>query len=128
MTADPTNAYYAVLNALFAVVSSYLAEKEVFKKWWKTLLCIPVFAFIGGAMGSILTYLMYGFGLGEGISAPFARRLLESGKLNVFEAQLISDVAIDLLDKAVTLTVVFILLKLIPQKLSDMMKKKTLPS
>ena len=47
------------------------------------MLTVPIFAFIGGVIGSVLTYLMYGFGIGEGISAPFARELLESGRLSV---------------------------------------------
>lgn len=113
MISDPTNAYYAVLSVLIAVAGAWFAKKGYFEKIWKTLLTIPVFALIGGALGSILTYLMYGFGIGEGISAPFAQELLKNGTLNVFQAQMISDVVIDLADKAVTVLIVFLVLKLI---------------
>ena len=76
-----------------------------------------IFAFIGGALGSILTYLLYGYGMGEGISAPFARTLLANGTLNIFWAQMISDVTIDLVDKAITVVLAFAIIKLIPDRL-----------
>ncbi|MBR1441138.1 MAG: HD domain-containing protein [Lachnospiraceae bacterium] len=117
MQGNPGNAYYVVLSTLIAAGGTYLGTKGFFDKIGKALLTIPVFAFIGGVFGSILTYLLYGFGMGEGISAPFARMLLESGKLSVFWAQMASDVAIDLIDKGITVILVFIILKLIPDDL-----------
>ena len=116
---DPTNAYYAVLSVLIAVAGTFFARRGFFEKFGKALLTIPVFAFLGGFLGSILTYLLYGFGMGEGISAPFAVALLEKGTLSVFWAQMISDVAIDLADKAVLVVLVFALLKVIPRKFSE---------
>ncbi|MCR5604789.1 MAG: HD domain-containing protein [Lachnospiraceae bacterium] len=117
MQGNPGNAYYVVLSTLIATAGAYLGSKGWFEKLSKTLLTIPLFAFLGGALGSILTYFLYGYGMGEGISAPFARRLLESGKLSVFWAQMISDVSIDIIDKAITVILVFIILKLIPDQL-----------
>ena len=117
MQGNPGNAYYVVLSTLIAASGTYLGAKGFFDKFGKALLTIPVFTFIGGVFGSILTYLLYGFGMGEGISAPFARMLLESGKLSVFWAQMASDVAIDLIDKGITVILVFIILKLIPDDL-----------
>ena len=115
-TADPTNAYYAGISVLIAVSGAFLARRGAKEKLSKALLSIPVFAFIGGFLGSVLTYLMYGFGMGEGISAPFAIKLLEKGSLSVFWAQMISDVSIDLIDKTITVLIVFIIIKLIPKK------------
>ncbi len=117
MQGNPGNAYYVVLSTLIATAGAYLGSKGWFEKLSKTLLTIPLFAFLGGALGSILTYFLYGYGMGEGISAPFARKLLESGKLSVFWAQMISDVSIDVIDKAITVILVFVILKLIPDRL-----------
>ena len=116
MNGNPGNAYYVVLSTMIAASGTYLGRKGYFDRFWKALITIPVFAFIGGVLGSILTYLLYGFGMGEGISSSFARSLLESGKLNVFWAQMTSDVVIDLIDKTITVVVVFLILRLIPQK------------
>lgn len=117
MQGNPGNAYYVVLSTMIAASGTYFGQKGYFKKFWKALLTIPVFAFIGGVLGSILTYFLYGFGMGEGISAPFAKELLESGKLSVFWAQMTSDVVIDLIDKGITVIIVFFIIKLIPDNL-----------
>ena len=121
-TADPANAYYAIFSAMIAVAARWLYDRGFFDKFYKALLTIPIFAFIGGFLGSILTYCMYGFGLGEGISAPFAIKLLESGKLNVFWAQLVSDVALDIIDKAIVVIIVFIIVKLVPKKITGFLE------
>ncbi|SCY52543.1 hypothetical protein SAMN02910292_01949 [Lachnospiraceae bacterium XBB2008] len=115
MQGNPGNAYYVVLSTMIAAMGSYLGMKGYFKKFTKALLTIPVFAFIGGVLGSILTFLLYGYGMGEGISAPFARALLDNGTLNVFWAQMVSDIVIDLIDKAITVILVFFLIRLIPE-------------
>ena len=117
MQGNPGNAYYVVLSTMIAASGAYFASKGWFDKFTKSLLTIPVFAFIGGALGSILTYLLYGYGMGEGISAPFARALLANGTLNVFWAQMISDVTIDLVDKAITVVLAFAIIRLIPDRL-----------
>ncbi|MCR4807007.1 MAG: HD domain-containing protein [Lachnospiraceae bacterium] len=117
MRGNPGNAYYVVLSTLIAAFGAYFGSKGWYDKFAKSLLSIPVFSFIGGALGSILTFLLYGFGMGEGVSAPFARTLLESGKLSVFWAQMISDVSIDLIDKTITVVLVFAIIQLIPDRL-----------
>ena len=117
MQGNPGNAYYVVLSTMIAASGTYLGLKGYFNKFGKALLTIPVFAFIGGVLGSILTYLLYGYGMGEGISAPFAKALLDKGVLSVFWAQMTSDVAIDLIDKGITVILVFIIIKLIPDRL-----------
>ncbi|MBO4901262.1 MAG: HD domain-containing protein [Lachnospiraceae bacterium] len=119
MSGNPENVYYASLSVLIAVAAAFFAKRGFFKKFHKALLTVPVFALIGGGIGSVLTYFLYGFGLGEGISAPFAKTLLEKGTLNVFCAQMVSDVTIDLIDKLITVVIVFLLLKLIPEKVRE---------
>lgn len=117
MQGNPGNAYYVVLSTMIAAVGAWLGTKGWFDKFSKSLLSIPIFAFIGGALGSILTYLLYGYGMGEGISAPFARTLLDNGTLSIFWAQMISDVAIDLVDKTITVVLAFAIIRLIPDRL-----------
>ncbi|MCR4728699.1 MAG: HD domain-containing protein [Lachnospiraceae bacterium] len=117
MRGNPGNAYYVVLSTMIAACGTFFGRKGYFDKFRKALITIPVFAFIGGVLGSILTYLLYGYGMGEGISAPFAKALLENGSLNVFWAQMFSDVAIDIVDKAITVILAFLIIKAIPAKL-----------
>ncbi len=122
MRGNPGNAYYVVLSTMIAASGTYLGRRGYFDKWWRAIITIPVFAFIGGVLGSILTYLLYGYGVGEGISASFTNSLLEKGNLDVFWAQMSSDVAIDLVDKAITVILVFIILKLIPENVKPWLR------
>ncbi|MCR4584090.1 MAG: hypothetical protein K5686_00055 [Lachnospiraceae bacterium] len=70
MQGNPGNAYYVVLSTMIAAAGAWFGRKGFYKKFGKALLSIPVYAFIGGALGSILTYLLYGFGMGEWSAIP----------------------------------------------------------
>ncbi len=117
---DPVNAYYASISVTLALASAYLANHGYFQKWWKALFVIFPLAMIGGGLGSLLTYLIYGFGIGEGISAPLSRVLMNSGNFPLFYAQLSSDILLDLADKTITVIIVFAIYHMI----SDSMKER----
>lgn len=110
---DPANAYYTLLSVLIGLCAAFYARRGYFRSIWKALLLTFPLAIIGGALGSILTYLIYGFGFGEGISLGLARTLYQSGNLSLFFAQFISDMIIDLGDKFITLIIVYLILKLV---------------
>ena len=116
---DYTTTYYGSLTVLIAIASAWFANNGFysFRKPWKLLVVIVVFAFIGGGLGSILTYVLYGFEFGVGLSAPLARRLHESGVSNQFLAQFSADVLVDLVDKTITVLIVAVVLHVMPAKL-----------
>ena len=62
---DPANAYYTLLSVLIAVVTAYYSHRGYFEKYYKAILLVFPLSIVGGALGSILTYLIYGFGFGE---------------------------------------------------------------
>ncbi|MBQ8940649.1 MAG: HD domain-containing protein [Firmicutes bacterium] len=113
---DITNAYYAVINILIALFAAFFARKGFFKSVPKTIFAILVFSVLGGGLGSVLTYYMYGSSFGEGISAPFAIYIYEHWIKNVFWAQLAADMLIDVADKTITVLVSIIALHFIPDK------------
>lgn len=112
---DPITLYYAILSVLIAFATGKLAEKGYFDRIRKCILPILVLAFIGGALGSVLTWLLYGGGIGSGISAPYAIALYNLG-LPEFFAQLIADIGIDLVDKAIMVLSAVLTIKLIPRR------------
>lgn len=111
-SADSTTTYYAFISVLIAVFASFAAERGWFKKLHTSLLAVPVLAFIGGGIGSVLTWLIYGFNFGSGVSADLAHAIYNLGGLSEFVSQLGADLIVDILDKAITVIVVFILLKI----------------
>ena len=117
---DITNAYYAVINVIIALLAAFFAKRGFFERPLKTVLAILAFAGIGGILGSLITYFLYGFNIGEGISAPFATYIHENIINNVFWAQLTADFIIDVADKAITVTLVIIIMRFIPARLKPL--------
>ena len=100
LTADITNLFYAGISVLIAVTATFMARRGFFDKFWKALITIPFLAFMGGAVGSVLTWFIYGSDKG-------------------FFAQLLSDFWLDLIDKAITVVVAYVLIKLIPESIRE---------
>lgn len=115
---DPPSIYYGFLNVLIAVAAANLAEKGWFQKWYKTLVSGLILALIGGALGSVFTWFLYGFA-SEGVSAEFAANINASSGIPRFWSQMLADYIIDLADKLITVAIVFIVRLLLPQKLKD---------
>ena len=114
--ADPITAYYGTLSVLIAVVAAFGASRGWFRKVKTIILSIVIFAFIGGVLGSILTWTLYGFSFGSGISAPLSEMVYDNYIQNVFVAQLIGDFLLDLLDKAVEMVFVLVIWHFLPEK------------
>ncbi len=107
-------AYYGCLTVMIAIASASFAGRGYYTKPKKIPVIILTFALIGGGLGSVLTWVLYGFGFGTGISAPLALRIHDSGVMNPFWSQFTADMLIDLLDKTITVLIVALILRLIP--------------
>ena len=114
--ADPITLYYGLLSVLIALVAYCAARRGAFKKYWSALLCVLPFAFIGGVLGSLMTWLLYGFDFGTGISAGLANYLHSAAGYSKFWAQFMADLGIDLMDKLVSVNIVYLLLTLPPKR------------
>ena len=116
---DPITLYYGLISILIAFAAVFCSRAGLFTRFPKALLSSLLFALIGGALGSLLTWMLYGLNMGSGISAPLALRIQSVTGATAFLSQLTADVAIDVVDKAITLTVVFLLLRILPNRLLD---------
>ena len=111
--------YYGSLTVLIAIFSAFYASRGYYARLKTLPLIILTFALIGGALGSVLTWMLYGLNFGEGISEPLARQLYAGGTLNMFWSQFIADILIDLPDKTITVAVVASVLALLPQRVKQ---------
>lgn len=116
--ADPISLYYAILNVLIGILAALFSSEGWLRRLRTSLASALAFALVGGGIGSLLTWALYGLNLGEGISATLTARLAERG-LGRFAAQLSADVIIDLLDKLVVLALVWLLLRYFPRKVLE---------
>lgn len=116
VTPDPMTMYYAFLNVLIAVAAAQLSKKGLFRKWYGLLAGVVVFSLIGGALGSVVTLVLYGFSFGAGISAPLAEFFYDKLRFGEFAAQFTADMSVDLADKLVTVAILAAVLRLLPKK------------
>ena len=106
---DSSSYYYGTLSVINAVIAAYGAQRGWFKKFHTILLSIILFTVSGGVLGSILTWMLYGFDYES--AKVFAQNFYDKG-FPPFWAQFCSDVIYDLIDKIVTVILVLIFLKL----------------
>jgi HD-GYP domain-containing protein (c-di-GMP phosphodiesterase class II) len=114
---DPVTIYYSCINVMVAVCSSYYSAKGYFRKFPDILIVILWLTLLGGGVGSIITWNLYGGGIGEGISAPLATMIYDSHVMNMFFSQLCADICIDLVDKSISVLAVSFVLLLLPDSL-----------
>ena len=116
---SPDTTYYGSLTVLIAICSAWFAERGYYGKPSRLPLVVMVFALIGGGLGSVLTWTLYGFEFGTSISAPLAQHILNGGVLSPFWSQFAADMLIDVADKAITVAVVAIVLYVMPRSLKE---------
>ncbi len=112
---DASSVFYGPLNILIAVitVTMYRSGKLKHTHW------LPAYIFslalVGGGIGGLISWYLYGFDVTEH-TAPMIEFLLNHG-LNEFGSYYITNFVFDLLDKLMTVVFVRALLYLIPKKL-----------
>ncbi|MBO7564448.1 MAG: HD domain-containing protein [Clostridiales bacterium] len=113
---DWPSIYYGTLNVMIAVATA-LFTRDGFKK--KNILpLIFVLAAIGGLLGSVLTWFLFGFA-GEGISADLATWIHAHLFGSTVLSQLSADFCIDLGDKAISVVAAFLVLLIVPKPIVD---------
>lgn len=111
---SPITLWYGVLNIMFGLAAGYLSKKGVFLSFGKTLLSSLLFAAIGGGIGACMTWVLYGFDFGGGVSSFMSIPLHQYLGLPKFLAQLIAEFGMDVFDKVLTVIASFFVLKSMP--------------
>lgn len=114
---SPITLFYGILNIMFGIAAAYLSKRGVFKVFWKTLVSALLFALIGGGLGAVITWILYGFDFGSGVSSMFSIPLHEVVGLPKFLAQLVAEFTMDVFDKILTVIAAFGIIHAIPNRL-----------
>lgn len=115
---DPVAISYSMINVIIALFTTIFYEKGWFKNPVKIVFAILIYGFFGGVFGAVLTGIIYGFG-SETASLNFLKLIYEAGKLTAFEAALIADYIVDVVDKIISVAITLLIVWLIPEKIRD---------
>ena len=119
---DPTNMYYAFTSVLIAFCAGYFSRHGWFKKPLGCIKAILIFSLIGGGIGSIISWLLFGFDVSGVASEPFSRALVERGVMSAFWAHFLLDMLLDVIDKTLHMVVVLLILRLIPESVQQRLR------
>ena len=112
---DLSSVYYIPINVLLAFVTAFFVRRGWLRRLPHMLAVLLCLAFVGGVIGSVLTWFLNG---SVYTGSAFALRLLGSGA-SPFLTQIVSDFLLDLADKFFSLLLVILILRLLPKSLVD---------
>ncbi|MDR1795134.1 MAG: hypothetical protein LBR25_07035 [Erysipelotrichaceae bacterium] len=113
---SPITLWYGVLNVIFGLSAAWLSSRKFFLTFIKSMITVPWFAFVGGGIGAVMTWCLYGFDFGSGTSSLIAIPL-DNIIHFPFLSQFIAEFGIDVFDKVLTLIAVYLVLKAMPTNL-----------
>ena len=119
---DPVSVFYCLASVLIALSATVLYRRGSFRKVPGLLLSVLVFAVLGGGLGSLISWAVYGTDISDGISGPFAVWIYDSGLFPLFTAKLSADFLLDVADKALTVLLVLLLLRVVPYRLESVLQ------
>ena len=108
---DWNSIYYGTLNVMMAVATTLFTRDGLKKR--NVIPLIFVLAAIGGGLGSIMTWFLFGFA-GEGVTADLAIWFHSHVFSSRFFSQITADFLIDLGDKTITVIAAGLALWIVP--------------
>lgn len=114
--ADGESIFYASLSVLIAMVTGLFFETKKIKKFGYKVLYVLIIAFIGGGLGSLITWFLYG-----PADSPMLVSIMDWLKdtfgIGVFGGHVISTFFTDVIDKTVTVIIALLIIQILPDKL-----------
>ena len=114
---DSSNLYYCIVSVLIALTATLFAQKGYFKKLHiKMIIPLTCFIILGGGLGSVITWGLYGNTMGEELASSLAGRIYTNVINDAFLAQLYAGMIMDIPDKLISTILAFIIYKTYPKK------------
>ena len=101
-----TSIYYAVVNVLFAIITSWFVRKGMLRKFYGPILLIIVLSILGGGHGTVLNWLINDTWIGK----PFFHEGLT--KLFLW----------DILDKTLCVVITLMVYQFLPERVMQLMR------
>lgn len=115
---EPSAIMFGVLTVTMACLAAWLSKRGLLRKVKGYFLLWILMVAIGGAIGSVMGWYLYGKTVGGTIAAPYVFWLCDHG-FSGFTAQLLGDIFLDMTDKCLTVLIVAIVLHFFPRRFRD---------
>ncbi len=112
---DPVSVFYGTISVINAVVVAFAVKRKWLKKIGGLIVTILILAAFGGGLGSVLTWMLYGF-QAEPTTAGLVGVFYSAG-LSPLAAEFWASIVIDILDKGIVVTVVVLVLHIMPKQM-----------
>ena len=114
---DDMTLFYSVVSVLIAIVAATFSQKKYFKMVSAKML-IPILGFVllGGGLGSVITWGLFGNTMGEELASSMAGKIYLNVFHNAFVAQLLAGLIVDIPDKIISTILAFLIYKFYPKK------------
>ena len=113
--------YYAFLSGCIAIVSTSFYYKKKLETFSGKLLLVVVLAFVGGVPGAGISWLLTG-SIGDEYTLRLMNWLQAHLGIGFFASDALACFIFDLIDKAVSVTVAMLIIRIIPGKIRYMLK------
>ncbi|MDD6489363.1 MAG: ATP-binding protein [Clostridia bacterium] len=115
---EPSAIMFGVLTVVIAFLSAKISETGLLRKVRGYVLLFVMAVIVGGVVGSVFGWYLYGKTVGGTVAAPYVFWLCDCG-LQGFLAQFLGDMIVDISDKLITVLAVASLLCIFPRKLRN---------
>ena len=110
--------YYCVVSVLIGLLAAFFSQNKYFKKISiKTLIPVLGFVILGGGLGSVISWGLFGNTLGDQLASSLANKIYVNVISDAFWAQLYAGLIVDIPDKLVSTILAIVIYKLYPRKI-----------
>lgn len=110
--------YYCVISVLIGLLAALFSQNKYFKKISiKTLIPVLGFVILGGGLGSVISWGLFGNTLGDQLASSLANKIYVNVISDAFWAQLYAGLIVDIPDKLVSTILAIVIYKLYPRKI-----------
>ncbi len=107
--ADETQMYYCSVSIFIAIYTTFLARRNVFKNFFKTLTAIPALALVATILSEVIGEFLFCTGVVQALGG------IQMNFLTIFFQELA--------DKSLSIVTAFVLLKIFPQQMKNLFRE-----
>ncbi len=121
LTVDPAAISYAMLNVIIAILTTWFHDTGLLTKAYGFCASLFLDALIGGVLGGITTWFVYG-SEAENSSSSVVHGLITNAGMSPFSAEIMGGFLVDIADKTICLSIAIAVVSFLPDSFKRIFK------